>query len=375
MSPRYRVFLGAPTSSDLRNPPASHLWQTYSSPPSQRQSSPETPSTHLLEPPLTGISYVVPTTFEETSRRISSLYEGVIFDDDAEDDCGGAYGQEAELDLGDEERNGAGIDKPAAADQTTLISWPPTPQPDLTTTSSFDNSESRPNITFLSPPLPSQKPDNQANNSFSYSYSFSYNTNASFSSSAPIGSIAQFPSYHFTLHSLTPLSSISLPHPHRVNRKVTILVAILEIDGPDTITLKNGKDAGKEVSLLKMIVGDEEGVIGKVVAWREVADVWGGNVDGAERLKRGDVVLLENVQPQKPTPTPSHPDTSSNSTPSLIASPSHPTSKSLICYRTLPYKPDDHKRYRPDLRLGVSDVVVRKVASVVRWFEGVAGLR
>jgi hypothetical protein len=44
-----------------------------------------------------------------------------------------------------------------------------------------------------------------------------------------------------------------------------------------------------------------------------------------------------------------------------------------ICYRTMPYTRDD-QRLRPDLRLGSSDASVRKVAAVVRWFEGMAGL-
>lgn len=57
---------------------------------------------------------------------------------------------------------------------------------------------------------------------------------------------------------------------------------------------------------------------------------------------------------------------------SLSASPQL-KSKLEICYRALPAAPQD-ARLRPDLRLGMSDAAVRKVASVVRWFEGVAGL-
>jgi hypothetical protein len=44
-----------------------------------------------------------------------------------------------------------------------------------------------------------------------------------------------------------------------------------------------------------------------------------------------------------------------------------------ICYRTMPCTPEDH-RLRPDLRLGSSDAGVGKVAAVVRWFAGMAGL-
>jgi hypothetical protein len=32
------------------------------------------------------------------------------------------------------------------------------------------------------------------------------------------------------------------------------------------------------------------------------------------------------------------------------------------------------ERFRPDLRLGYSDAAVRKVASVVKWFQTMAGL-
>lgn len=44
-----------------------------------------------------------------------------------------------------------------------------------------------------------------------------------------------------------------------------------------------------------------------------------------------------------------------------------------ICYRTMPYAHED-ARLRPDLRLGISDAAVRKVSTVVSWFEGMAGL-
>jgi len=62
----------------------------------------------------------------------------------------------------------------------------------------------------------------------------------------------------------------------------------------------------------------------------------------------------------------------SSTSPTLSASPFH-KSKMEICYRTMPYTHEDN-RLRPDLRLGASDAVVRKVAAVVYWFEGMAGL-
>jgi hypothetical protein len=57
---------------------------------------------------------------------------------------------------------------------------------------------------------------------------------------------------------------------------------------------------------------------------------------------------------------------------SLSASP-YLKSTLAICYRTMPYTHEDH-HLRPDLRLGFSDSAVRKVAAVVKWFEGMAGL-
>ncbi len=59
--------------------------------------------------------------------------------------------------------------------------------------------------------------------------------------------------------------------------------------------------------------------------------------------------------------------------PTLTASPKLKP-KLTICYRTLPSTPED-RRLRPDLRLGESDAVVRKVSTTVRWFQGLAGLR
>lgn len=71
-------------------------------------------------------------------------------------------------------------------------------------------------------------------------------------------------------------------------------MAALEVEGPDTIRIKKGADAGKEVSILKMILADEEGSVCKLTAWREVAESWGGAQD-AHGVKRGDIVLIESA--------------------------------------------------------------------------------
>jgi len=76
--------------------------------------------------------------------------------------------------------------------------------------------------------------------------------------------------------------------------KISALQAILEVEGPDTIRIKSGKDAGKEVAVLRLILGDEGGSISKLIAWREVAERWGGQ-QNTVAVKRGDVVLIESL--------------------------------------------------------------------------------
>jgi len=75
--------------------------------------------------------------------------------------------------------------------------------------------------------------------------------------------------------------------------KISALVAVLEVDGPDTVKIKSGKDTGKEVAVLRLILGDEGGSISKLIAWREVAERWGGQ-QNTVAVKRGDIVLIES---------------------------------------------------------------------------------
>ena len=46
------------------------------------------------------------------------------------------------------------------------------------------------------------------------------------------------------------------------------------------------------MSILKVILSDDLGNVAKLTAWREVADLWGGNADSAA-VKRGDIVYLQ----------------------------------------------------------------------------------
>ena len=162
-----------------------------------------------------------------------------------------------------------------------MITWPPTPVGEkisrvgadhrsfLNTTSQFGTQE-----------------ESQESESLNYSDS---------------SSIARFPTFHFNLHSLTSLAAIRKSGKSTStefgngNTKVNVLLAVLEVEGPDMIRTKKGPDAGKEISLLKMILGDDDGSVCKLTAWRETADIWGGSGSKDIRVKRGDVVLIQST--------------------------------------------------------------------------------
>jgi len=157
---------------------------------------------------------------------------------------------------------------------------------------------------------------------------------------------------------------------------VNVLLAALEVEGPDPVRIKKGTDAGKEVSVLKMILGDEEGSVCKLTAWRDVADAW-----SALGVKRGDIIHVESMCTAIRSHSlnlcqPHHSDLTLTCEPgssiTFIASPYNKPSAE-ICFRTMPYTPEDN-RFRPDLRLAQSDAAVKKVAALARWFERMAGL-
>ncbi|KAL4064191.1 hypothetical protein V8B97DRAFT_1876103 [Scleroderma yunnanense] len=351
----YRVFLGAPSPADVTTDPGSYTWKTTES--TLSSSSFSQPS--LVYPPA---------TLDAASRRISLLYQDVIFNDDGPD-----YDETHDI-----------SERP---DRTsTFMTWPPTP-------AAVDQSIN--NITTDQPSflLPSQSqppPPGTYETQETVSYAYSDEDGCSPST------IARFPNFQFSLHSLTSLSSLSNASKsasardhfyHRQqgpgsSRKANVLVAILEVEGPDMIKVKKGIDAGKEVSILKMILGDEEGCVCRLTAWRDTAEVWGGygsDPDPPLAMKRGDVVYFENI-----SATISPPDVYSRpgqgTTPiltptlALTASPAmRPPPRAQLCYRTLPSTHTD-ALLRPDLRLGKSDAAIRRVGGLVRWFEGVAGI-
>ncbi|KAG1827631.1 uncharacterized protein BJ212DRAFT_1572955, partial [Suillus subaureus] len=293
----FRVFLGAPSVSDLRKDPAgSYTWKT-------------------IEPSLAEASQALlypPATLEAASRRISLLYQNVIFDDSNEEAFDQEYVGQVAWPEGSE---------PLMNEQTTVITWPPTPVADTTGVPSFLR-------TSQSQSQPATMDQTQETTSIS-------------------------------LHKVSSLASLYSEKLAR-GRKVNILLATLEVEGPDTVRVKKGLDAGKEVSVLKMILGDEDGSVCKLTSWRDVADAW-----GALGVKRGDIIYLESTYRIAPA-------IALRSSITLTASPyNKPTAE--ICFRTMPYTREDN-RLRPDLRLGESDAAVKKVAALAKWFERMAGL-
>ncbi|TFK70064.1 hypothetical protein BDN72DRAFT_819325 [Pluteus cervinus] len=314
----YRVFLGAPSKDDVDKDALSYQWRTISS----KDRLPPQSDTQLRD-------YVLPpATLEAVNSRISLVYQNVIFDD------------------GDPEESYALQKDFGAGEHTTLITWDPT-----------QAEQSRVNVTgpsFLRDSVEVsgiQSQEKSLENDETQLESCNY---------SDASSIARFPTFHFDLHALTGLGDLE-KITGKVSRKVNILLAVLEVEGPDTIRIKKGADAGKEVYILKTILGDEEGRMCKLTAWRDIAELWGG-AGAAVGVKRGDVVFLEDVMA----------NLEPGSTCSLSASP-YMRSRVTICYRTLPYAHEDGQ-LRPDLRLGMSDPCVNKVAAVVRWFEHMAGL-
>ena len=141
-----------------------------------------------------------------------------------------------------------------------------------------------------------------------------------------------------------------------------------------------------------MIIGDDSGAICNLTAWRNVAEDWSGLCSQKPRAKKGDIVYLESwcIPGSGPLSSlcmslliPLHADVlaSWNSAPTVApgavpitcsASPQlH--SRLQVCFRAMPTTIED-EQFRPDLRIGPSDSAVRRVASVLNWFEGMAGL-
>lgn len=103
-------------------------------------------------------------------------------------------------------------------------------------------------------------------------------------------SIARLPSFYIPVNQLSRIEAVlRIENSHSPMRKVCLLVAILDMEGPNVVRIKKGKDAGKETAVLGLLVGDEEGKIANITVWRERAEEWGGMV------RKGDVVYMKSA--------------------------------------------------------------------------------
>ncbi|CAE7161482.1 unnamed protein product [Rhizoctonia solani] len=139
----------------------------------------------------------------------------------------------------------------------------------ISTTSTLVETESFPTRTFR---MTNTLPDSQSQ-----------------SISSASSSIAHFPTFHFSLRTLTPLR-VALTPTGRGSVKANLLVAVMEVDGPDMITTK----AGQETHMLKLVIGDDEGAAGKITVWGETALEWAG-ARKMMGLRRGDIVYLSGA--------------------------------------------------------------------------------
>ena len=234
----YHVFLGAPSSASLYYNQGDFEWETF------------TTTTPVLDA----------SVFEAASRRISRLYENMIFAGDDED-----VGDASDANFLDAEHSSRAAE--------TFIVWSPTQN------RTGDASRSQ----VSSGAQESTIEETQETTSHEYS---------------DTSSIGRFPHFSFNLHTLRLVKAlVEMAKSSRTKGtlKVNVLMAVLEVEGPDAVTIRKGQYAGNQVSILKMILGDGDGNILKLTAWRDVAETWGIGTDAQLPIRRGDIVLFQSV--------------------------------------------------------------------------------
>jgi hypothetical protein len=160
------------------------------------------------------------------------------------------------------------------SDKTTLMTW-------ITTTHPEGRSEAMNSLPLFASTTRLSMQNNSETQDFSPAGSYSEASS----------SIARFPDFQFSLSALSVLAS--------ARGKVCLLLSVLEVEGPDEVTVRRGPDTGRAVSVLRLIVGDEASTIRKLTAWREIAETWGG-ATRAEGVRRGDVVYFESALSSRP---------------------------------------------------------------------------
>lgn len=235
----YRVFLGAPSPASLHRNKSDFGWETF------------TTMTPVLDV----------SVFEAASRRISRLYENIIFAENDDEDVGGA----SDSNFLDAEHSSRAAE--------TFITWPPTP----------NRTKDAPESQVSSGLHESTIEETQETASYEYS---------------DTSSIGRFPHFSFNLHTLRLVKAlVEMAKSSRTKGtlNVNVLMAVLEVEGPDAVTIRKGRDAGNQASILKMILGDEDGNVLKLTAWRDVAEMWGIGTDTQPPIRRGDVVLFQSL--------------------------------------------------------------------------------
>ncbi|KAG8819327.1 hypothetical protein FRC19_009863 [Serendipita sp. 401] len=283
-----------------------------------------------------------------TSQRLARMYKGDIFKNiDLEED----YVQSQRED------SSRGIDPADASEVTQVYDWSVSHYPSQRSNPSQSAAQLQ---SFISTRAHTQ--------ATSLDESTTYDDITRESSDASIHILPQFQIFPQQLASLKRLQQQHQQHQRQRQRrggfdadmdpfenpnksKVSILVGLLDVEGPDYVRLKQGVDAGKEVALLKVVLMDADGIVSKLTTWRDLAESWG------DLFKKGDVVLFQNVLFTRST------DGSSACTASEKLK-----SKATICYRTFPTTKDD-RRLRPDLRLAALDPGMAKVAQVVQLIQ------
>lgn len=236
----YRVFLGAPPPESLCYDESDFGWETF------------TTTTPILDA----------SVFEAASRRISRLYENMVFAEDDDEDI---------VDASDS--NFFDTDHSSRAAET-FITWSPTQNRTKDASRSQGSSG-----------LGQESTVEETQETASYEYS-------------DTSSIGRFPHFSFNLHTLRlvkALVDMAKSSKSKGTLKVNVLMVVLEVEGPDTVTIRKGQHAGNQASILKMILGDGDGNILKLTAWRDVAEMWGIGADTQPPIRRGDIVIFQST--------------------------------------------------------------------------------
>ena len=234
----YRVFLGAPSSACLHYNESDFEWETF------------TTKTPVLDA----------SVVEAASRRISHLYENMIFAEDEDEDVGGASGNSF-------------LDTEDSRAAETFVTWSPTQN------RTRDASGSQVSSGLQESTIEGTQ------ETASHEYS-------------DTSCIGRFPHFSFNLRTLRLVKAlVGMAKSSRTKGalKVNVLMAVLEVEGPDAVTIRKGQYAGNQVPILKVILGDEDGNVLKLTAWRDVAEVWGIGTDTQPPIRRGDVVLFQSA--------------------------------------------------------------------------------